>query len=173
MFLKVGLVISYFGVAIGTFFSHGLAIIFGSSIGSLENENLLFALKIITYTTFLLFGIIGFLPKKEKQETENKTGLLKKIGNSSLNYVFIIAMCIIVGEIGDKTFLASMGLGLQYPNYKIALIAGAILGMVLSNSIAILFGRFLNSKLSSNFIGLISNCIFIAFGIIGFITILF
>ena len=29
------------GIAIGTFFSHGIAILFGSKVGSLENESLL------------------------------------------------------------------------------------------------------------------------------------
>ena len=33
------------GVAIGTFFSHGLAIIFGSSLGLLENDIMLFYCK--------------------------------------------------------------------------------------------------------------------------------
>lgn len=54
-----------FGVALGTFFSHGLAILFGSQIGSLENETFQFYLELLTYSSFLLFGIIGFLPKRK------------------------------------------------------------------------------------------------------------
>ena len=133
-------------IAIGSLLSHGIAITFGSSLGSLENEPLLFMLKSITYLTFLLLGIIGFLPNN-KTSTERENKLLKKISKSSLNYIFIIALCIIIGEIGDKTFLASIGLGVEYPNYKISLITGAVLGMVLSNSIAIIFGKFLEKHL--------------------------
>ena len=48
-----------FGVALGTFFSHGLAILFGSQIGSLENETFQFYLELLTYSSFLLFGIIA------------------------------------------------------------------------------------------------------------------
>ena len=55
------------GVAIGTLFSHGIAIVFGSNIGALQNKSLLVILKIITYITFLVLGITGFLPKNEKE----------------------------------------------------------------------------------------------------------
>lgn len=156
------------GIAIGSLLSHGIAITFGSSLGSLENEPLLFMLKSITYLTFLLLGIIGFLPNN-KTSTERENKLLKKISKSSLNYIFIIALCIIIGEIGDKTFLASIGLGVEYPNYKISLITGAVLGMVLSNSIAIIFGKFLEKHFSEKIIETLSNIIFIVFGIIGII----
>lgn len=156
------------GVAIGTFFSHGLAIIFGGNIGTLHNETILFILKCITYITFLSIGLLGFLPKKEKSNN-NENKLIKILGNSTLNYVFIVAIAIVVGELGDKTFLASIGLGLEYHNYKIALIAGCILGMIISNSIVILFGKFLERKVPEKYIEVISNLIFIVFGVIGLI----
>jgi putative Ca2+/H+ antiporter (TMEM165/GDT1 family) len=160
-----------FGIALGTFFSHGIAILFGSKIGSLENESLHFILKIITYITFLIFGIIGFLPKKEKtsNEVSTKSKFFNKINLFSFNYIFIVALSIIVGELGDKTFLASLGLGLQYPNYKLSLILGAITGMVASDALAIFFGKLLGNKLPNGLIEFISNCIFLVFGIIGLI----
>ena len=160
------------GVALGTFFSHGLAILFGSKIGNLNNQSFLLILKVITYITFLLFGIFGFLSKNSNSESNNKSGksgLLNKILSCSLNYIFIVALSIIVGEIGDKTFLASLGLGLQYPNFKLSLILGAILGMVSSDSIAIFFGKFLGSKIPDDVIDILSNIIFILFGLIGLI----
>ena len=74
-----------------------------------------------------------------------------------------------MGELGDKTFLASIGLGISYPHQKLFLILGAILGMVLSDMIAILFGRFLSSKIPEKTISRLSGVLFIVFGIIGFI----
>ena len=71
-----------------------------------------------------------------------KSGILKKIFHLRINYTLIIALSIIVGELGDKTFLASLGFGIQYPNYKVMLILGAILGMITSDSIAIISGKF-------------------------------
>ena len=61
------------GVALGTFLSHGLAILFGSTIGSLDNEVFKFYLDIITYSSFLIFGIISFIPKKNT--LNNKHGI--------------------------------------------------------------------------------------------------
>lgn len=159
------------GVAIGTFFSHGLAILFGSKIGSINNEIFHLYLKVFTYISFLLIGIIGFIPKKESNDrNEKKSNLLKNL-SSSINYIFIIAISIVIGELGDKTFLASLGLGFQYPSYKISLVLGSICGMVSSNFLAISFGKFLGNRFNKNLIENLSNIIFIVFGIIGLFSI--
>ena len=156
------------GVAIGTFFSHGLAILFGSHLGNLENEIVQTSLKLITYSTFLLFGICGFISNKSSSSEDNSS-LLKKLSTYSLNCSIMVALRILVGELGDKTFLSSIGLGIEYPKFKISLILGSICGMVASNSIAIFFGKLIGTKLSENTVSTISNLIFIIFGIIGFI----
>ncbi len=165
-----------FGVALGTFLSHGLAILFGSQIGSLQNPVVKYYLQLFTYSSFLLFGLLGFIPKKEKasvscQSSSKKSSFLEKIFHFKINYVLLVALAIIVGELGDKTFLASLGLGVQYPNYKLSLILGSISGMVLSNSFALFFGKLVGNKLKPQFIEFLSNLIFIIFGIIGFVTI--
>ena len=160
------------GVAIGTFFSHGLAILFGSKLGDFQNETFRFYSELFTYCSFLLFGFIGFLPKKEKNNN-SKSSILEKITFSKLNYIFIIAISIIIGELGDKTFLASLGIGLQYPKYRISLVLGSICGMVASNSIALFFGKILGNKLNPKFIETLSNLLFIIFGLIGLLNILF
>ena len=77
------------GVALGTFFSHGLAILFGSKLGSLENQSFIYYSKIMTYASFLLFGIIGFIPKKHKNndtETEKGNSILHKYKNKLYLY---------------------------------------------------------------------------------------
>lgn len=157
------------GVAIGTFFSHGIATLFGSALGDFQNEIFKFCSELFTYCSFLLFGIIGFLPKKDISNN-SKSSILEKVTSSKLNYIFIIAISIIIGELGDKTFLASLGLGLQYPQYKISLVAGSIFGMVASNSIALFFGKILGNKLNPKFIEILSNILFIIFGLIGFLN---
>lgn len=81
----------------------------------------------------------------------------------------LLLLALLFGELGDKTFLASLGLGIQFPNAKIFLILGAILGMVTSDAIAILFGKFLSSKVSSNCMNMLSGIIFLLFGVLGFI----
>ncbi len=160
------------GIALGTFLSHGLAILFGSQLGSIHNENVSYYLNIFTYISFILFGILGFITMKNTSldNIENhKTGLISRLCHLKMNYIFIIAFCILVGELGDKTFLSSIGLGIQYPEYKISLIIGSILGMVCSNLLAIVFGKLLSMKFHQNIIEIISNSLFVIFGIIGLI----
>ena len=155
----------------GSFLSHGIAILFGSKIGLLENESIHTIIEIITYFFFILMGIISLLPKKEKihSSTDKKTSILNKISKLQINYTFIIAISILVGEIGDKTFLASLGFGIQYPNYKLMLILGSILGMVASDSIAIISGKFLSQYISEEKMQKFSGILFLIFVIAGFI----
>lgn len=140
------------GVALGTLFSHGLAIVFGSHIGLLGNNNFICYLKILTYCTFLFFGITGFIKRKksasveETIETNSKSRIIKFLSLLTKNCVFVVASSIAIGELGDKTFLASIGLGLEYPLFKIPLICGSVCGMVTSNSIAIFFRKMVRHK---------------------------
>ena len=155
----------------GSFFSHGIAILFGSKVGLLENQYLLSTIKIFTYSTFILMGLLSLLPKKEKINSDDnkKNNILKKITNLKINYTIIIALSIMIGELGDKTFLASLGFGIQYPNYKIFLVAGAIFGMIVSDCIAIISGKFLSKYISEETLHKFSGILFLIFGITGFI----
>ena len=81
----------------------------------------------------------------------------------------MIALSIAIGELGDKTFLASLGLGIKYYNFKLSLIMGAILGMVTSDLIAIIFGKIISKKLSDQIIKKISGILFILFGLFNII----
>ena len=159
------------GIAIGSFFSHGIAVIFGSHVGVLENQALLNAIKFFTYLSFILIGVLSLLPKKEKlsSDSKGKASTLEKISNLKLNYTLIIALTILVGEFGDKTFLASLGFGIEYPDYKIMLVIGAILGMVISDSLAIVFGKFLNKYISEEKMKKFSGVLFLIFGLVGLI----
>lgn len=48
------------GVALGTFFSHGFAILFGSRVAYFSNESFQFYLKILTYFSFIFFRFDWF-----------------------------------------------------------------------------------------------------------------
>ena len=116
-------------------------------------------------------GLLSLLPKKEKINSNDnkKNNILKKVINLKINYTIIIALSIMIGELGDKTFLASLGFGIQYPNYKIFLVAGAILGMIASDYIAIISGKFLSKYISEETLQKFSGILFLIFGITGFI----
>lgn len=163
------------GIAIGTLLSHGIAIILGSKICNYGDAKFIYYLKILTYLTFLIFGILGFIKliktSNNLTKTDYKLKLLNYISSLLKNCIFIVALSIAIGEIGDKTWLASIGLGIQYPMFKISLICGSICGMLLSNSIAIFFGKWLSHKISDKYIDILSNSIFIIFGFLGLINI--
>ncbi len=159
------------GVALGSFFSHGIAILFGSTLGSLENPLIHTMLRFLTYLSFIFFGMITILQKEDSDSTSStKNGFLHKLSHLSIGYILMIAFSIAIGELGDKTFLASLGLGISYPYAKFLLILGAILGMVVSDSIAILFGKLLTHKISEKTMNILSGVLFLIFGMIGFIS---
>ena len=69
--------------------------------------------------------------------------------------------------------MASLSLGIQYPDFKVALILGAILGMIASNSVAIFCGKLIGNRLKPAIMELVSNILFIIFGLIGLVSFLF
>ncbi len=161
------------GVAIGSFFSHGLAILFGSSVHLLDSPFLHIVIEWITYLSFLAIGIFSLFSKGNKDSDEKKDGIIYKISHLKINYCLIIALSIMVGELGDKTFLASIGLGVQYPSFKVSLILGAICAMVVCDFIAILFGKFLNKYISESAMQRLSGVLFLIFGVVGILGMVF
>lgn len=155
------------GVALGSLFSHGLAILFGSFLGNIEDLKFQYFIKIITYISFIIFGIITL--KSSNKNADSKYSNRNSFKNN-FQYILFIAFSIAVGEFGDKTFLASIGLGIQYPSYKIMLILGAIFAMVASDLIAILFGKFLSKKVSEKTMQAFSGILFLIFGFIGILN---
>lgn len=158
------------GVALGSFFSHGIAILFGSFLGNIDNPIFQNTLKIITYISFIIFGIITIKQRNSNDSTSSNTNNRMR---KNISYILFIASSIAIGELGDKTFLASIGLGIQYPYFKTMLICGAILGMIVSDSIAIIFGKLLSKKISDNIISLFSGLLFLIFGVAGFINFIY
>lgn len=73
---------------------------------------------------------------------------------------------------GDKTFLASIGLGVQYPDFKFFLVLGAIAAMVVCDFLAILCGKFLNKYISEKAMQRLSGTLFLLFGIMGLVSVL-
>lgn len=159
------------GVALGSLLSHGIAITFGSFLGNIENDRLHYILETITYISFLAFGFYTLFARK-KDNKDNKTSTLKILNKRNFSYILIIAFSIAIGELGDKTFLASIGIGIQYPTQKIFLILGAVLGMIMSDLIAIIVGKLLSKKLPENILEKFSGILFLIFGFIGIFNIL-
>ena len=155
------------GVALGSLLSHGIAIAFGSFLGNIENLSFQYILKLITYISFIIFGILNI---KSKNVEENSKVQNKKFLSKNIDYIMFIAFSIAIGELGDKTFLASIGLGVQYPSYKFLLILGAVAAMMASDLIAIAFGKVLSKRISDKTMQKFSGILFLIFGFIGLLN---
>lgn len=57
--------------------------------------------------------------------------------------------------------------GIQYPCYKVLLILGAVVAMIASDLIAIVFGKVLSRKISETTMQKFSGILFLIFGFIG------
>ena len=156
------------GVALGSLLSHGIAIMFGSFLGNIDNLIFQYVLKIVTYLSFIVFGIVTLVKSDNTKEDSNSNN--NKNLKSNLSYIFFIALTIAIGELGDKTFLASIGLGIEYFSYKISLICGAIAGMIISDLIAIIFGKALAHKIPENIMQKLSGILFLIFGFLGILN---
>ncbi len=159
------------GVALGSLLSHGIAIIFGSFLGNIENLSFQYFLKIATYLSFIIFGIITLIKSDNNNEENNQNN--RKNLKSNLSFIIFIAFTIAIGELGDKTFLASIGLGIEYYSYKLSLICGAVTGMIISDLIAIIFGKVLSHKIPENIMQKLSGILFLIFGSLGILNFLF
>lgn len=88
------------GVMLGSFFSHGIAILFGSAIGNLHHPIVHSILQFITYLSFIFFGILTFLPKEHSSHVSSNNGFFHSISKLPLGYIFIIAISIAIRRIG-------------------------------------------------------------------------
>ena len=169
------------GITLGSFLSHGLAIMFGSEFFSLFSSNATFYLKMFTNLSFICLGIIGLIfqfinlsnlniYKQSENIPSKKDKLISVISHLKLPSSILLAFLIFIGELGDKTFLSSIALSSSYPNFKFIIVLGATLGMVASNLLVMFFSKFISSYFNYAVIGFISNLAFIILGMLGLVS---
>jgi putative Ca2+/H+ antiporter (TMEM165/GDT1 family) len=105
---------------------------------------------------FLGFGAWTLLSPQAEDSTECETGA----GRSA---VVAVALAFLVAELGDKTQLAGLSLAARFGSF-LPVWAGATLGMVAANSLAIGGGALLGSRLSQATLRRMSAILFMAFG---------
>ncbi|MDO5689491.1 MAG: TMEM165/GDT1 family protein [Tissierellia bacterium] len=141
------------GVMLGSFLNHGIAVAFAQLISSFANMDYL---KIIAGLMFFIFGILSFKIDYDDEEEEEGKG-------KGLDPVATVALAFFVGELGDKTQLTAMTLGLE-SQLPWMVLAGTTLGMVLVSSLGIVVGRVMGKKIPEVTMKLIAGVVFILFG---------
>ena len=78
---------------------------------------------------------------------------------------FISTLVVAIGEIGDKTQIATVALAAQYASLW-AVVAGTTLGMMIANVPAVLLGEVAATKLPMRLVRGIAAALFLSLGIL-------
>lgn len=140
------------GVALGSLLNHGLAVIIGSYLAYLIP---LSAVRLGSALLFIVFGLWNLWSKEEELDQNHKA-----LGSP----VVVVALAFFLGELGDKTQLTAIALA-SNAVYPAAVLAGTVLGMVLTSLGGIYVGTKLGDRIPELALKLISSYVFIGFGI--------
>lgn len=142
------------GMTLGIFVVHALAVGVGSFLGSLLNP---FYMEILASLMFLAFGVWTLRSGDDDEEAATA---------GRFGPVLTVMMTFIVGEMGDKTQFAAMAMAAAFSAW-FAVLIGAVLAMVLADSLGLIAGAFLQRYLPPARMRWISGGIFMAFGVLG------
>lgn len=153
----------FLGMTMGIFVVHSLAVAIGSLAGELIPVHLM---TIIASCLFIGFGVWTLRGDDEGEDEDEATK------SSRFGPLLTVAMTFIIGEMGDKTQFAAMTMATQYESWWLVL-CGAVLGMVLADSLGIIAGTFLHRRLPAKKMRYLSAGIFLLFGVAGLLESVF
>lgn len=142
-----------FGVGLGAFLNHGLAVLVGAYLAHV------IPLETIRFGSALLFLGFGFWSLMDEDGLDH--GGTKSSGNP----ILVVALAFFLGELGDKTQLTAIALA-SSAQFPWAVLAGTVLGMVLTSFMGIVVGRKLGERIPEFTLKLISGGVFIGFGVL-------
>lgn len=140
------------GVAAGAFFNHGLAVILGSCLAQHISLQIIRPLSAVLFLAFGLWGLFFQTARDERKKPLRG------------NPVLVVAIAFFIGELGDKTQLTAIVLA-SGASHAGAVLAGTVLGMVLTSLVGILIGIKLGERIPVFTLRLLSSGVFIGFGL--------
>lgn len=143
------------GVAVGSFLNHGIAILLASFVSQFASTSII---QLIASMLFLVFGLMSM---KLEFEDEDEDASEFKFGP-----MLTVALSFFVGELGDKTQLSAMALGLNSPHPFVTLL-GTTSGMIVVSLIGIIVGKLIGKKIPEVTMKFVAAVIFLGFGIFG------
>lgn len=139
------------GVTIGVLINHIIAIILGNFLSLVIPMNYI---HIIAGFLFIIFGI-NSLSIEEEEEIKDK---------KEFNPIRTVAIAFFIGELGDKTQLATMTLAAESINPLITLI-GTSSAMIVTSSLGIYIGSRVGKKIPEVSVKIVSSLVFLIFGL--------
>lgn len=143
------------GIAISIAVLNAAAVAIGTLLGRFIPVT---PLKVVAGLAFIGFGLWTLLAKEKADEEESCEPKPRRSASLAIAGAFLVA------EIGDKTQLAALSLSARYSDY-IGVWAGATLGMLAANGLAILLGVLAGKHLPETTMKRASAALFIGFGI--------
>ena len=142
------------GVAIAAFLVHGLSVTIGHFVGvTLPARPIAFAAAI----AFLLFAAWTWHDSRKDADDEDVTVAEPRY------VIFAVISSFVLAELGDKTMLATVALASDYDWAGVW--AGATVGMVLADGVAIAVGVLLHERLPEKFLHGMAAVLFLLFGL--------
>lgn len=139
------------GVTIGVMFNHAIAILLGNFISLVIPTNYI---HIIAGFLFIGFGL-NSLNLEEEEEINDK---------KEFNPVTTVAIAFFIGELGDKTQLATMTIAAEAIN-PIVVFLGTTSAMVATSSLGIFIGSKVGKKIPEVSVKIVSSLVFLIFGV--------
>lgn len=139
------------GVAIGAFFNHGLAMILGRALMQLMPGELISFIAGLMFVFFAFQSLV--IDDEDPEESKTKYGA-----------IITVALAFFIGELGDKTQLAALGLSVD-STYMLAALMGTVTGMVITSALGIYVGLKLGKKIPEDKLKLSAFLIFMLFGL--------
>jgi Ca2+/H+ antiporter, TMEM165/GDT1 family len=145
------------GVALGTMLVSLVSVVLGRILGNALPQNLM---NIFAGLIFIIFGILSFKQSKEEEDAQKDT-----LNNNQHLIWLSIAFTFFLAELADKTMIATIAIASQDSNY-FAIWAGCTLGLITSNSLAIIAGKTLSKYVNGKAVHLIAAAIYILAGLL-------
>lgn len=142
------------GMLLGILVVHSVAVAVGALAGEWIPADLM---AIIASVIFIIFGIWTLRGDEEEEEAHD----------SSFGPVLTVASTFAIGEMGDKTQFAAMTMAAQYDGAWLGVLIGAVLGMIVADSLGIIAGSWLHCRLPAKKMRWFSAGIFLLFGVVG------
>lgn len=139
------------GIAIGAFLNHGLAMVLGRALMQLMPGEL------ISFIAGLMFVFFAFQSLAVDDEDVEEQAV--KFGP-----VLTVALAFFLGELGDKTQLAALGLSVD-STYMLAALMGTVTGMLITSSLGIFIGLKLGKNIPEDKLKISAFGIFMLFGL--------
>jgi putative Ca2+/H+ antiporter (TMEM165/GDT1 family) len=146
------------GIVVAAATVQGLSVAVGAALGAALPEQLI---SVIAGLAFL--GVAAWTLRDTGEEEEEAAAETRR-ERSALALAAVVAGTFIVGELGDKTMLATFALAARQD--PIATWVGATTGMVAANLVAVAVGRQLGARLSPNVIRIGSAALFAIAGVL-------